>query len=279
MEGCSRLKSNEPGMKFRFENTGAHTGAYNMEYDSRLVDEARASGDCIVRAYAWQPYAVSLGYNQDETAIDERTCNAEGIDLVRRPTGGRAVLHAEEITYSVVTPLGSLTTHQWYERIHRAIARGLADVGLSDAAFVKSQPDFAAIYKQASSALCFTSSARYELEWSGKKFVGSAQRVIGGVLLQHGSILLGTFHERLPEFLFPRLDNAEKKQSNIVRMKDILKARSISLGEILGRTILFDECVEPLRKGFEEEWEMEFTPCSPPYQGGQIFIPVNDTAL
>jgi lipoate-protein ligase A len=253
-------------MTFRFENSGAHTGAYNMERDSSLVEEARAQNECIVRVYAWQPYAVSQGYNQDEKSIDRDACACAGIDVVRRPTGGRAVLHAEEITYSVITPLGELTPHQWYEKIHRAIAQGFLRLGLNDADFVKSQPDFNTVYKQPSSALCFTSSARYELEWGGKKFVGSAQRVINGVLLQHGSILLGKFHERLPEFLYPGVTDAEEKEKSIARMKEILRARSISIGEILGREITYNECVEPLLAGFEEEFAAQVTtPYGPPY--------------
>jgi len=245
-------------MNFRFENTSAHDGAYNMAYDSSLVEESRRNNMAIVRLYAWEPYAVSLGYNQDENSIDHAACAKAGIDIVRRPTGGRAVLHAEEITYSVVTPLGDLSPHEWYEKIHRAIARGLMPLGLRGAEFVKTQADFNSAYKLPSSALCFTSSARYELEWNGRKFVGSAQRVIGGVLLQHGSILLGRFHERLPEFLFPALPRGEEKENAVARMKDILRSRSISLGEILQRDVVFEECIAPLRRGFEEEWGIEF---------------------
>jgi lipoate-protein ligase A len=167
-----------------------------------------------------------------------------GIDVVRRPTGGRAVLHAEEITYAVITPLGERTPQQWYALIHQTIAQGLTEIGLNDSAFVKSQPKFADVYREASGALCFSSSARYELEWEGKKFVGSAQRVIGDVLLQHGSILLGRYHRNLPRLL--KMDEAKREH-----MTALLDARAVSIGEILGRELSYEECCAPLRTAFE----------------------------
>lgn len=225
---------------------GALTGVENMRRDAALVDDVRASGTGVVRLYAWKPYSVSLGYNQDAGTIDERRCAELGVDVVRRPTGGRAVLHAEEITYAVITPLAGKTPQEWYAIIHSAIARGVAELGLNDAAFVKSQPRFADVYRASAGALCFSSSARYELEWNGKKFVGSAQRVMGDVLLQHGSILLGEFHTRLAGLL----NIADDKRAP---MEGLLRARAISIGEILGRPVTYDECCAPLTRGFEHE--------------------------
>lgn len=224
---------------FRFDVDGALTGAENMRRDAALVDEVRESASGVVRLYAWAPYAVSLGFNQKSEVIDDGACRALGVDIVRRPTGGRAVLHAEEITYAVITPLDGRTAQEWYALIHQAIGDGVAQLGLGDAAFVKSQPKFAEVYRQSAGAMCFSSSARYELEWSGKKFVGSAQRVIGDVLLQHGSILLGPYHARMGELL--ALDDERR-----ATMTRVLRDRAISIGEILGREVTYDEIVAPL---------------------------------
>lgn len=232
---------------------GLQSGAINMLRDAGMMEEVRGTDNGMVRLYAWKPYAVSLGYNQNASAIDPIRCQDRGIDIVRRPTGGRAVLHAEEITYAVATPLNGFTAQEWYARIHQAIARGLASIGLDDATFVKSQPHFADVYKQSSGALCFSSSARYELEWNGKKFVGSAQRVIGGVLLQHGSILLGPYHLQLAQVL--NIDESKR-----AGMLALLKQRSISIGEIMGRSVSYDECCEPLKRSFEEEFQYDHVP-------------------
>lgn len=230
---------------FRIDIDGALPGAENMRRDAALVEDVRSGTTGVVRLYAWSPYAASLGYNQDAASIDAELCRDLGIDVVRRPTGGRAVLHAEEITYAVITPLAGTSPQDWYAAIHSVIAQGLAEVGLNDTAFVKSQPHFAERYRQASGALCFSSSARYELEWNGRKFVGSAQRVLGGVLLQHGSILLGPYHATLGQLL-----NVDAERRNA--MSRLLRERAISIGEILGRPITFEECCGPLAAAFAD---------------------------
>ena len=89
-------------------DSGFHTGEENMAIDRQLMDafldgrfQQRYGRDCCLwRFYAWHPYAVTIGYNQDISGIDLLKCRSEGIDVVRRPTGGRAVFHAEEFTYS-----------------------------------------------------------------------------------------------------------------------------------------------------------------------------------
>ncbi|RME01602.1 MAG: hypothetical protein D6814_01155, partial [Calditrichaeota bacterium] len=80
----------------------------NMATDVALVECVSRP---VLRLYAWHPWAISLGFHQSLKAIDRQRCRQEGIDVVRRPTGGRAVLHAEEITYSVVVP----SDHPWYQ--------------------------------------------------------------------------------------------------------------------------------------------------------------------
>jgi lipoate-protein ligase A len=188
-------------------DSGAGSGQYNMEFDMRLMRAfadgafARAFGEgsCLWRFYAWSPPAVSLGKNQNPAEIDRERCRADGVDVVVRPTGGRAVFHADELTYSffAATPLPNEVI---YRMVHETIARALSKVGVA-AEFCRSQPDFRARYASPDSVSCFTASARYELQIDGRKIVGSAQRRTGDVLLQHGSLPLSVRHRQISRYL------------------------------------------------------------------------------
>ncbi|AOS83394.1 ligase [Chlorobaculum limnaeum] len=188
-------------------DSGAGSGQYNMEFDMRLMRafadgafrRAFGEGSCLWRFYRWSPPAVSLGRNQNPAEIDRERCRADGVDVVVRPTGGRAVFHADELTYSffATTPLPNEVI---YQMVHETIARALSRVGV-EAEFCRSQPDFRARYASPESVSCFTASARYELQVNGRKIVGSAQRRNGNVLLQHGSLPLSMRHRQLSRYL------------------------------------------------------------------------------
>lgn len=224
------------------------------------VDEdlARAlgngSGRPTLRLYGWDPWTVSLGHHQDIADIDAERCREEGIDVVHRPTGGRAILHAEELTYSVVMPAGRRSVLQVYNEISAALVCGLRLYGV-DVSLQKSQPDFAAHYRSASSIPCFTASARYEIEWEGRKLVGSAQRRFqtdgADVVLQHGSILCGPAHRRLADLL--RVDPATRE-----RIRAELRDKTTDLGEIGGSAVDLPRLAECVRAGFEQAWGIEF---------------------
>lgn len=244
-------------MKWRFINTGYRRGKFNMEYDeflaSRLIEEA---GVPTVRVYGWNPPAISLGYNQSEEDIDLQKCEDEGIDIVKRPTGGRAILHWNEITYSVVMFAESLSISEVYEKISRALVTGIRLMGV-DAELEKSQPNFQSLYKDAASVPCFSSSAKYEIQYQNKKLVGSAQRrysCIGGkeIVLQHGSILLGPEHRWLVDFL------SEKNENVLKEIKHVLNEKTIDIKTILGKEVSFDEAAYYLKEGFEKEWKIQF---------------------
>src|SRR5512135_3130593 len=92
-----------PEHQWQCVDTGRQTGAYNMEFDESLARQLLSGdGAQTLRFFRWKPWAISLGYNQDDAVVDSAMCSRDGIDVVRRPTGGRAILHAEELTYSVV---------------------------------------------------------------------------------------------------------------------------------------------------------------------------------
>ena len=216
----------------------------------------QAAGAPTLRLFRWKPWAISLGHNQSAGELDAARCAADGIDIVRRPTGGRAILHAEELTYSVVMSAGRRSVLQVYNEISIALVRGLALYGV-DVSLQKSQPDFAREYRSSSSIPCFASSARYEIEWRGRKLVGSAQRRFNGpggdVVLQHGSILCGDAHMRLADYLSAPVAEARGK------ILATLRAKTADLNMITGSSVRMDLLGVCIRRGFEQEWGLTFT--------------------
>jgi lipoyl(octanoyl) transferase len=110
-------------MKWRFLNSGFNTGSFNMDYDLELVRNFLEAP--VLRIYQWKPYCISLGANQDYNSVDQKKAADDGLDIVKRPTGGRAILHAEELTYSVVYPLSDdKSPKQIYREINLALKIG-----------------------------------------------------------------------------------------------------------------------------------------------------------
>jgi len=231
--------------KFEFIESGYGTGKYNMDFDmQRTIECSEGRALPMFRIYGWKPWAVSLGYNQKEDEIDKELCKNHELDIVRRPTGGRAVLHANELTYSVVIPLSpEKNIHTLYRDIHFLLLDGLRRLGSQEIDFEKSQPNFRELYQRDTiSVSCFASSARYEIMARGKKIVGSAQRVFGNVLLQHGSILIGKGHELLAD-----VSNLQDEAKRDI-LKQYILNHSITLEEILNRQLSFYECGEAIKE-------------------------------
>lgn len=240
---------------WHFVDSGAQPGAVNMAADEHAAAAClQGTGPSLLRLYRWRPYAISLGYNQSDTEIDRVRCAAEGIDVVRRPTGGRAILHADELTYAVVMPAGGGVLDV-YNSIARALVRGLRAFGI-DVGVQRVQPDFASAYRTPGAIPCFTSSARYEIEVDGRKLVGSAQRRYrnGGVesVLQHGSILTGPAHRRLIQYL--RLDDA-----TALGLEAEMERKTTDLATITGGPVDLETLAGCIRRGFEREWNITFT--------------------
>ena len=245
-------------MIWQFRNTGYRTGAENMKYDEQLAQSLLASDHpFVVRVYGWQPPAISLGWHQNIEEIDLEKCSREGIDVVRRPTGGRAILHSDEVTYSVAMVASQKSVLSVYQQISEALVRGLRELGV-DVALEKSQPHFPSLYRSPSAVACFASVARYEIHIGGRKLVGSAQRRFTRadgreVVLQHGSILLGDDHQRMVGFL-KGLGGDQRDQ-----LKLELRQNTVDLSSALGRKVRFEEVVPILRWGFEKTWGIEFS--------------------
>lgn len=237
-------------MIWNYLDSGANPGLFNMILDETIAGKV-ASGESpsVLRFYRWKPYCISLGKYQKIEEIDTEKCRQSGIDVVYRPTGGRAILHAEELTYSVIFKdeiAGNI--EETYHRISQALVLGLVRMGIP-AEMAPVQADFRSLYKQPSSAACFSSSAKHEIQVQGKKLVGSAQRRFAGAVLQHGSILIGSYHRRLTEFL--RLNDDEKN-----KMAALLEDKTIEIGQI--RLIDAEELKIELKKAFEESFGITF---------------------
>ena len=222
-----------------------------MDYDLELVKNF--SGFPVLRVYQWKPYCISLGANQDYNSVDQKKISGDGFDIVKRPTGGRAILHAEELTYSVVYPVSEdKTPKQIYREINLALKNGLK---LYNSLFEKlelehSQPHFPTFYKDTKSTLCFAVSAMNELNYRGKKVVGSAQRKIGNVILQHGSILCGSFHKRI-------LDYLNLPEEKLEEIKNEIEQTTTELQAILDEKINYQKLSNAIKEGFENHFNVK----------------------
>jgi lipoate-protein ligase A len=241
------------------EEAFEETGATHMARDEKLAREliADPARPFVLRIYSWRPHAVSLGFQQSIDAVDLEACAKHGVDVVRRPTGGRAVLHANELTYAVImrSDGGIYRTHNM---IVEALLRSFDLLGARlDLTSRSSDSNIRSTYATGAltNAACFASSARHEATHNGRKVIGSAQRRFGDVVLQHGSILLTNDHLLLPELL--GLSDEDR-----ARMHALLERETASLSDICGRPISIPEAAEALRERFVPEI-CELLTCQP----------------
>ena len=221
-------------------------GSWNMAVDEFLFERLAGGGETVVRFYRWAQPTVSLGYSQSvDSAVDLEFCRQQGIDVVRRLTGGKLVLHDKEITYSVSSSEASVfssTLASSYRLISKALILGLEKMGLA-AALAGPPPES---YRRGVMP-CFSFPARDEIEIDGRKIVGSAQKRIGSRFLQHGSIPLEAGPDR-------------ERRIASVSMADPSNVRIVSLSEALGRPVGFDWAVACLIEGLAESFHARFHP-------------------
>jgi lipoyl(octanoyl) transferase len=181
------MPSSHHDAPWRLVVTPPAAGAANMALDEALMERARATGEWVARVYSWGTPTISLGRNQSARGrYDMDRIQQLGLDVVRRPTGGRAILHHREITYSVTAPsdeAGDL--RESYDRINRLLLEALRSLGV-DA--LVAAPTTRALAP--GMAPCFDQPSAGELTLAGRKLAGSAQWRADGALLQHGSILI-----------------------------------------------------------------------------------------
>jgi len=221
---------------------GAGTGAWNMAADEAILLHAdRSAMPPTLRLYSWSPPCVSVGrFQKVDGNVDTEACAALGFHLVRRPTGGRAILHHHEVTYGIVAPLGGAGILESYRELSTGLLRAVELLGAS----ASYGSDAAAASGQGAS--CFAHAARCDLVADGRKIIGSAQVRTQRHLLQQGSIPL-------------RVDL--ELNAKVFGWRSTLDAGAAgSLADVLGRVVSADEVVEAVVRGFRESMGLQMEP-------------------
>lgn len=211
------------------------SGAANMAIDAGLLAEAARTGRAFLRLYRFDPPCLSLGRNEAAAHYDRAAIAQRGLDVVRRPTGGRAVWHEYELTYAVAAPVaafGSLR-HAYYT-IHERIAVALRSLG-ADATLAPHQPPPSGRVDQPAS--CFATPVGGEVLVAGRKLVGSAQVRKRRAFLQHGSILL---------------DGSQEIVRVVSRLASAVSGET-TLSRVLRRRVSFDEVADAIVAAWGDE--------------------------
>jgi lipoyl(octanoyl) transferase len=198
------------------------TGGWNMAVDEVLLDGvAEGSAPPTLRFYEWAPPCLSLGYFQPFEVVDVDGCRSLGVDVVRRPTGGRAILHDRELTYSVALPLSLLGSDGGvlpsYHRLSLALERGLNRLGIP----VVLAPENAAQPGPDHGPVCFDRPSAHEILLDGRKLIGSAQVRRATAILQHGSILIEPRIDRLLACLRLPHGSAEQIEDGVAGLAEV----------------------------------------------------------
>jgi lipoate-protein ligase A len=214
-----------------------------MAVDEALLESVRRSGRPVLRLYTWAPACLSLGRNQTACGIyDGGHAAAAGIDIVRRPTGGLAVLHDRELTYSVAAPLAPFGgPRAAYACITRALVEALRGLGVPAEQAAGARLTGA----PRASDPCFQQPAPGEVVARGRKLVGSAQRCEGGFMLQHGSILLA---------------GSQARVRDLAGQQGLSADGSITLTELLGVPPVLADLMGAMRDGFERTFGTRLAP-------------------
>ncbi|MHB9029957.1 MAG: lipoate--protein ligase family protein [Candidatus Latescibacterota bacterium] len=242
------------GMKWRFLDTGKGSAFFNMALDEAILRAVRAGESSpVFRLYGWEPEAITVGYSQNaSTVLDLGKCGREGVPVTRRLTGGRAVFHADEVTYSVIgsveDPRFGGTLMDTYRAISRVLLDAVAASG-ADAEWSRGESGASRNPAAVGAAPCFLSVSRYEITLGGRKMVGSAQRRIGGFFLQQGSILTGPGHERIADYL----GSAEAAG----KAREAMAKKTVDLASAMRHPVSIDTFKKLLAESFARAAELE----------------------
>ncbi len=217
-------------------DAGGRCGAENMAIDAELLDGAAGTATSVLRLYRFDPPCLSLGRNEPAARYDHTEIARRGLDVVRRPTGGRAVWHEQEVTYAVAAPIalfGSLRIA--YHAIHATLVVALRSLGVdATIALHHPSPSSTVLHHPGS---CFSTAAPGEVLVAGRKLVGSAQVRKRSAFLQHGSILL---------------DGSQEIVAAVSRTPQVARAGT-TLSAELGRRVTWDEVVEAVVQAWRDE--------------------------
>jgi len=239
---------------WRLLDLAAHNAYANMAIDEAMLSACvrQTGAPATIRFYTWSPPAVSIGCLQKISRdFDLAQARELGLDIVRRPTGGRGVLHKGDFTCSLVfsedNPLIPRGVVASYQMISQAVQRGLWRLGIPSQLCPKR--------KISRSAFCFSGAAQHEILVHGKKIMGNAQKRIKGACLQQGSIMMENQQELIRR-LFPQQESGTNLSKFISGSSP---SEFISLEEVFGSPIAFSLVKEALIRGFEEIFHLSFT--------------------
>lgn len=226
-----------------------------MAVDEAMVEHiGRGESRPTLRLYAWAPPCLSLGHAQPYGDVDLRRLKARGWDMVRRPTGGRAILHTDELTYSVTTapdePLMAGSVLESYNRVAEALLEAVRLLGLK--AEIK---DTGSAERDPSNPVCFEVQSSSEITADGKKLIGSAQARRKEGILQHGSLPLTGDLSRITEALTFESEAAR------VAAAERLVGRAATVESVLGRVVTRDDAAAAFATAFERVLELRFERC------------------
>lgn len=246
--------------KWRFIDSGNASPSFNMALDEALLDwHSEGKIPPTIRFYGWNPATLSIGYFQKvDKEINLEEVKKNGLGFVRRPTGGRGVLHEHELTYSVIVsedhPKMPPTVTEAYRVISEGILKGFHHLGLEAYFSVPKTDEEKNGLKNPRSSVCFDAPSWYELVVEGKKIAGSAQTRQKGVILQHGSILLDIDEEKL--FSLFHYSSERVKE----RMKNAFKQKAVAINAMVVQTVSIEQAKKSFFHGFEEGLSIKLEP-------------------
>ncbi len=249
--------------------TSPARGAWNMAVDEAILEAiGKDLAPPTLRLYAWEPPCLSLGYAQPIGDVNLAALLSQGWDLVRRPTGGRAILHTDELTYAVIAPnheprlQGSVL--ESYQRLSQALLKALELLNIpaqakplphppsSDSPANLESSSSLSTSKQTTNPVCFEIPSNYEIIAQGKKIIGSAQARRKEGVLQHGSFpLYGDLTRILQVLVFP--DEKARQEA-----KQRLLDHAITATEARGEAITWQQAANAVIRGFELSLDLRF---------------------
>lgn len=250
---ASELSTAYPPATWRLIVDGEADGATNMAVDHAILD-AIVEGASLptLRFYAWAPPCLSLGRGQPLADADQDACRAAGVDIVRRPTGGRAILHTDELTYSVSLLQSDPRAEGGVVESYRRLSEGLLE-GLRRLAVQAAQAVSRGSVDAADTAVCFETPADYEITVGGRKLVGSAQWRARGGVLQHGTLpLCGDLARIVDYMVLPDTEPGSQRRR--------LHFQALTLEEARGRRVSFAAATQALSAGFAQALDLALLP-------------------
>ncbi len=200
-----------------------------MAIDYYFSERMNKIEEPILRFYGWDPFCLSLGRHQDADIVNINKLVSDGFDIVRRPTGGSAIFHSDELTYSIVIPKKLMHHKELYLMIHQILYQTLIKMGYN--VELQAQNDTSNYLKKGDATfICFNRPAYTEIKYNNKKLVGSAQKIYSDAILQHGSILINKTQNKIVEYFG---ENVELQKKNL----EYLSQHSTSLNQISSKNI------------------------------------------